>query len=166
MKWILYVMLFTTPASNVTNKTEQACLRHDKITEMFDIFACRPNYEGKHIWSLQSTSQLDFSNIEGCVKAQDELIVNSNVASTMTLRTWCFCDSDTQQCPKDNEIDQLVGNVRECEMDPDGKLCKEARPKLHTLAKPNLDRNFVGSGQNATSIQLYPPPPKKNPRSR
>jgi hypothetical protein len=161
MKWILYMMLFITPASNVTNKAEQACLRHDKITEMYDIFACRPNYEGKHIWTLQSTSQLDFSNIESCVKAQDRLIVDSNVASTMTLRSWCVCDSNNQQCPKDDDVGQLIVDVRECEINPDGEPCKKVRPKLHTLARPSLDPAFVGGGQNSTSIQLYPPPPKK-----
>lgn len=158
MKWILYMMLFTTPAANVTDKTEKECLSQSDVSHLASIFKCRPAYEGKRIWSLQSTSQLEFSNLQSCVKTQNQLIANSNVASTMTLRTWCFCDFNNGECPTDSEARDAVGDIRSCQLSPTGQTCQDARKKT---------KNFVGEeaaagvGQNSTSIQLYPPPPPK-----
>jgi hypothetical protein len=158
MKWILYLMLFTTPAANVTNKAEQTCLSHDNVSQLASIFDCRPKYEGKHIWALQSTSQLEFSNLQSCVKTQDHLIANSNVASTMTLRTWCFCDSDKGECPTDELAARTVGEIRSCEVDPTGPRCQDARKKFNNFVGPDP---ATGGGQNSTAIRLYPPPPER-----
>jgi hypothetical protein len=157
MKWILYLMLFNTPAVNVTNKPEITCLAQDKVSQILSIFDCRPAFEGKRIWSLQTTSQLEFSTLESCVRHQDQLIANSNVASTMTLRSWCFCDSDKEECPTDQKAANATAAIRTCEIDPNGIACKE------NLKKP---RNFLGldaeeKGQNSSSIRLYPPPKQK-----
>ena len=163
MKWILFLMLFTTPAANVTNKADQKCLTHSSVDDLGTILQCRPDYEGRHIWSLQSASQLEFSNLESCVKTQDQLIANSNVASTMTLRSWCFCDSSTQQCPTDQDAADYVSAIRICKINPKDAKCDAARKTTKSFttldpAKPE--------GQNATSIQLYPPPPQQRPSSR
>jgi hypothetical protein len=154
MKWILYMMLFTTPAANVTNKAEIACLAQDKVNQIASIFECRPKFEGKRVWSLQSTSQLDFSTLESCVKHQDQLIANSNVASTMTLRTWCFCDSDKARCPTDELATKTAAAVRSCEIQPSGIACQNAQKKPNNLIGPEA---APAGGQNSTSIRLYPP---------
>jgi hypothetical protein len=153
MKWILYLMLFTTPAANVTKKAEIDCLAQETVSQIEDISQCRPNFEGKRVWSLQTTSQLEFSTLESCVRHQDQLIVDSNVASTMTLRTWCFCDSDKGECPTDKDAAHAAAKVRICEIDPKGKPCRDAL---------NEPKSFIGNaGQNASSIRLYPPPKQK-----
>ncbi|MBS0270997.1 MAG: hypothetical protein JSS54_18745, partial [Proteobacteria bacterium] len=99
MKWTLYLMLFTAPAANVTDPAEQQCLSYQTVRNIDDIFKCRPDFESKRIWSLQSTSQFDVSTLEACVERQDQLIASSNIASTMTLRSWCFCDAEKDECP-------------------------------------------------------------------
>jgi hypothetical protein len=155
MKWILYVMLFTTSAANVKNGTEQACLRMDDVTQIANIIDCRPKFEGKRIWSLQSSSQLEFSSLDSCVRTQDELIANSNVASTMTLRTWCFCDSEDKQCPTHDEAKKLAAGIRLCETDSSGEACKKA-PKTRSDLRPPGAAAPV-EGRNSSSIRLYPP---------
>jgi hypothetical protein len=157
MKWILYLMLFTTPAANVTSKTEQTCLSHDDVSQLASIFDCRPKYEGKHIWGLQSTSQLEFSNLQSCVKTQDHLIANSNVASTMTLRTWCFCDSDKGECPTDKRAAESVDAIRSCEKNPKDSKCDDVQKTVKTFGVDPA----TGGGQNSTSIRMYPPLPKR-----
>jgi hypothetical protein len=156
MKWILYIMLFTTPAANVTSNADKACLAHSDVSRLESIFKCRPDYEGKHIWSLQSTSQLEFSSLQSCVKTQNKLIANSNVASTMTLRTWCFCDSDKGECPTDDDADKAITQIKDCEANPAGPACQAARKSTKSFVGPD-----PSAGQNSTSIQLYPPPPRK-----
>lgn len=155
MKWILYLMLFTTPAANVT-KAEQTCFSYDDVSKLESIFDCRQKYEGKHVWALQSSSQLEFSTLESCVKHQDQLMANSNVASTMTLRSWCFCDSDKQECPTDADVRDKTEIIRSCEINPQGALCKKAE------VKSLVGRTEPEKGQNSSSIRLYPPMPKQN----
>jgi hypothetical protein len=154
MKWILYLMLFTTPAVNIKTKAEIACLAQDSVSQIASIFECRPKFEGKHIWSLQSTSQLEFSTLESCVRTQYQLIANSNVASTMTLRSWCFCDSDKAQCPTDKQAATLVGAIRNCELEPTGSRCQDARKTTNNFIAPDAGS---AAGQNSSSIRLYPP---------
>ena len=112
MKWILYIMLFTTPAANVTNKDDKACLALSDVSKIEEISKCRPNFEGRHVWSLQSTSQLSFARFETCLRAQDELVASSNVAATMTMRTWCFCEAENDRCPTAAELGKRVAAVR------------------------------------------------------
>ena len=149
------MMLFTTPAANVTNKAEQKCLAQKEVSQIASISECRPKFEGKRLWSLQATSQLDLSTLESCVKHQDQLIANSNVASTMTLRTWCFCDSDKGQCPTDELAAQLAAAVRSCEIRPSGTECQKAQRAPNALIGPEAAP--PAGRQNSTSIRLYPP---------
>jgi hypothetical protein len=153
MKWILYLMIFVTPAANVTSRTEKVCLSHDSISQLDSIFECRPKYEGKHLWALQSTSQLEFSNLQSCVKTQDQLIANSNVASTLTMRSWCFCDSDRDECPTEQRAEETVDRIRSCEKNPKDPKCDEVQKSAKVFG-PDPAR---GGGQSSTSIQMYPP---------
>jgi hypothetical protein len=157
MKWILYVMLFNTPAVNITSKAEIACLAREKVSEIGLISLCRPDFEGKHVWSLQTASQLEFSTLESCVKHQDQLIANSNVASTMTLRSWCFCDSDKEECPTDKQADDAAAAIRICEIDPKGPTCQEHLKNSRAF----FGRKEDEKGQNSASVRLYPPPKRR-----
>ncbi len=164
MKWILYIMLFTAPAVNIKG-ADQTCLAHRDVSEINDILKCRPIFEGKHIWSLQSTSQLEFSTFESCVRTQDKLIANSNVASTMTLRTWCFCEvmkDEKDKCPTEPLAAAIAAAYRECEkrdtVDCQPKVSEaikefneRARPAGPSLAPP------PPTTSNSSSIRLYPP---------
>jgi hypothetical protein len=150
MKWILYIMLFSTPAANVTNKADQACFKHDKTTEIKQILACRPTFESKRVWSLQTTSQIEFSLFDSCLRTQDELMASSNVASTMTLRTWCFCEDVNNKCPADAQLVETVATLRDCESKGGSKCRAEASKAIERFAQQP-------AGQNASSIRLYPP---------
>jgi len=150
MKWILYVMLFSTPAANVTNKADKACLMFDKVTEIKQILQCRPKFESRRIWSLQTTSQMEFAQFETCLRTQDELMASSNVASTMTQRTWCFCEDVDKKCPSDEQLDSIVQRLRTCE--------SEGTPNCRAEASATMGRLLTQPGQNASSIRLYPPP--------
>jgi hypothetical protein len=78
MKWILFVMLFVTPAQNLTKQEVNS----------------HPLFESHRIWTLQSTSTMEFSSGDACVAMEQELrssIIGVHVA-TMTMRTWCACD--------------------------------------------------------------------------
>jgi hypothetical protein len=150
MKWILYIMLFSTPAANVTNKADQACFMHDKVTEIKQILECRPKFESKRVWSLQTTSQMNFTLFDSCLRTQDELMASSNVASTMTLRTWCFCEDVNNKCPTDAQLATTVTTLRDCESKGESSCRADVSKKIESFAKQP-------QGQNASSVRLYPP---------
>jgi len=150
VKWILYIMLFSTPAANVTNHDDITCLKKQDPKDIKEILNCRPKFETKHVWSLQGTSQIEFALFESCVRMQDLLFANTNVASTMTLRAWCFCEAaNGQKCPTDAKLREAANAIRDCE--------KEQTPTCRQN-NSNQIQNFVGQGeQNSSSIRLYPP---------
>jgi hypothetical protein len=147
MKWILYMMLFSTPAVTVTNKDDKACLKRQDVTDIVKILDCRQKFEGRNVWSLQGSSQMEFALFESCVRTQDTLIANSNVASTMTLRTWCFCESDNEKCPTGGQLKQQLQKVRDCETQGSSGCQAEVSKSLQGAP----------GGQNSSSIRLYPP---------
>jgi hypothetical protein len=163
-------MLFSTPAANVTGKADKACLMHKDISEIKQILECRPKFEKGRVWSLQSTSQFEFSAFESCVRNQDQLMTDTNVASTMTLRTWCFCDAENDTCPPDALNGIIAAVYRTCEAQATPlKECKAAvdqatkdfNEKANSPPDPNarpLLRRPDASGRNSSSIRLYPPP--------
>ncbi len=61
MKWILFVMLFVTPAKNLT-PTEKS--DHDPTRKVF---------ESHRIWTLQNTSTTEFSSPEACAMMADTI---------------------------------------------------------------------------------------------
>ncbi len=157
MKWILYLMLFSAPAANVTNKADKACLLHDKITEIKQILECRPQYESKRVWSLQTTSQLEFTLFDSCLRTQDELIASSNVASTMTLRTWCFCEDANNKCPTGAQLKQTVTTLRNCESKGEANCRAVASETIQGFIENKQQGENKPQGQDASSIRLYPP---------
>jgi hypothetical protein len=151
MKWILDIMLFSTPAANVTNKADQACFKYDKLTEIKQILACRPKFESRRVWSLQTTSQMDFAIFDSCLLTQDELMASSNVASTMTLRTWCFCEDVAKKCPTGAQLLATVATLRDCESKGESSCRADASKKIENFIQQSQ------GGQNASSVRLYPP---------
>lgn len=153
MKWILYVMLFTAPAANITNKKDVDCLKIHEVTQIDQIGDCRKRFEAKQVWSLQAASQTEFQLFDSCVRMQDLLTASSNVASTMTLRAWCFCESTDWQCPSQPQLIELAKTIRACEKakkEPASCHGPQANIALEAVKKS-------GGGQNASSIRLFPP---------
>jgi hypothetical protein len=82
MKWILFVMMFTT-APAPTPKTP-------------------PKKPVEKVWALQSTATAHFETEDACVRAGDRITKSIEIASTLNLRGWCFCESldpKTSKCP-------------------------------------------------------------------
>src|SRR5579863_8642842 len=115
MKFILYLMLFSTPAATITDKADKICLQRQTMKEINEIVTCRPKFEAHHVWSLQTASQMEFSQFQSCFGTLDQLMVDSNVASTMTLRAWCLCDDPDKKCPSETKMEALLGDLRVCE---------------------------------------------------
>ncbi|MGY3617741.1 hypothetical protein [Bradyrhizobium sp. USDA 10063] len=177
MKWILYVMLFSTPAANVTHKDDKECLKNKEVWQIEQILKCRPAFEAKRIWSLQATSQFEYKEFESCVRTQDQLMADTNVASTMTVRTWCFCEAENLGCPTDQLALRLAATYRLCEKDKirdcrtraDATIKKyneeEAEKIFRPLGRPPSPPDDSTplpppppTGRNSSSIRLYPPP--------
>ena len=143
------MMLFSTPAANVTNKDDVACLKMGEVSQIGQISTCRPQFESRRVWSLQTTSQIEFALFDSCVRAQDMLVANSNVASTMTLRTWCICEAENGKCPTNIQLKQAVEKIRACEKNDSAECQADTSKQM---------RDFVEQkGQNSSSIRLYPP---------
>lgn len=178
MKWILYVMLFSTPAANVTHKEDKECLKNQEVWQIEQIMKCRPKFETKRIWSLHATSQFEYKEFESCVRTQDQLMANTNVASTMTMRTWCFCEAENLECPTDELAYRLATTYRICEKQGI-RDCRtnaaatiktyneeEAKKVFRPQGGPTLAPGVPGlpqlpptpPGRNSSSIRLYPPP--------
>lgn len=153
MKWILYLMLFSTPAANVTDAKEKACLKLDSPVKIKKILDCRPEFESKRVWSLQTTSQMEFAQFETCLLTQDQVMASSNVASTMTLRSWCFCDDVNNKCPKESDLIEIVNELRQCESQGAQNCRATASAKIQGILPDGKSK----PGQNASSIRLYPP---------
>jgi hypothetical protein len=156
-KWVLYMMLFSTPAANVTG-TDQTCLGYKDVTDVKQIIDCRPKFERNRIWSLQTASQMEFNRLESCFGALDKLMVNSNVAATMTLRAWCICDGSEKKCPTDIRLKEVLGKFRDCESAGDA----QCHAKLSTEAESLVEQ----PGQASSIIQLYPAPTENKPANK
>jgi hypothetical protein len=82
MKWILFVMMFTTAPAPVP-KTP-------------------PKKPVEKVWALQSTSTAEFETEDACVRAGARITSSIEIAATLNLRGWCFCESldpKTSKCP-------------------------------------------------------------------
>jgi hypothetical protein len=100
MKWILFIMLFVTPPKNVTK---------EEITDKNF-----PNLFEKHrLWTLQSTSTMEFSSLEGCFNMEAELLesMSSVHVATLTSRVWCACDSPDKSCPNADKIREQIEDL-------------------------------------------------------
>ena len=89
MKWILFVILFVTPAKNLTT------------AEMRDPDPYRKKFESGRVWTQQSASTMEFSTPEACAAMENMIcqsIVQPKVAN-LTLRMWCACDSRMVNVP-------------------------------------------------------------------
>jgi hypothetical protein len=155
MKWILFIMLFITPAANVTKKQDKVCLMKSDVSHIEDILECRPKFESERIWSLQTTSQMELESFQSCVRKQDTLLANANVASTMTMRSWCFCESSgASSCPNLQALAGLLKEVRNCEKN----ASENCQAKISGEEKGFVtEKNEIPKGQTSSEIRLYPP---------
>jgi hypothetical protein len=72
-KWILFVMLFTTPP-----------------------FSQKPGTiknEDKHLWTLQSSSTMEFETYVGCTEAGGQVFASVKKVANLTFRGICLCES-------------------------------------------------------------------------
>ena len=132
MKWILFLMLFVTPAKNLTpgEKTD-----HDPT---------RKQFESHRIWTLQSASTIEFSSPEACAKMADTIrqsVVDAQVA-TLTLRTWCICDSPTLTCPPKAAVSEQLKPL--------------TRPQLKE-SEQRIQGEAAQAKSNFTILRMFPP---------
>jgi hypothetical protein len=189
VKWILFLMFFSTPAAKVTGD-DATCVTYQDVSEIQQILDCRKKFEAKHVWSLQTTSQMEFSDFVGCFGRVDEFVVDTNVASTMTMRAWCMCDDHSgNKCPQDSDpkIGQFIDDLRKCETGGNKPSCRawvskevsdyiggispaRAEEKPAELLPPGAARPAQAPAEHAeveqakqgsfsSSIRAYPRPP-------
>ena len=77
MNFILYLMLFVTPAANLTPLEKQQGYKS----------------EGIHIWTLQTVTQTQFSSHDACMLAASEIVQSVGPVMNMTVKGWCICES-------------------------------------------------------------------------
>jgi hypothetical protein len=115
MKWFLLMMMFSTPGANVTGK-DATCITYKTLNDINHILECRPKFEAHHVWSLQNSTQIEFTRLPDCFGTLDELMADTNVAATMTIRAWCICrDDENKECPLAAEVSSSLINFRLCE---------------------------------------------------
>lgn len=124
MKWILFIMLFVTPAKNVTK-------------EEIDDTNYPTLFEKHRLWTLQSTSTMEFSSLDGCFNMEAELLesVSSVHVANLTSRVWCACDSADNKCPNANEIKNKIqelskarAQVKSRRLTPEGRALNSGTP--------------------------------------
>jgi hypothetical protein len=163
VKWILFLMFFSTPAANVTGD-DATCVKRQDVGEIQQIVDCRPKFEAKHVWSLQTTSQMEFSDFVGCFGRVDQFIVDTNVASTMTMRAWCMCDDHPgNKCPQDSDpkISQFIDDLRKCETGGNKPSCrawvsKEVSDYIEGISPAHAEEK---------PAELFPPGPARPARA-
>lgn len=91
MKFILFVMLFVA------------------------LPAAGPKNEGGRVWSLQSTSTLEFATEQGCDAAGLAITDSLTGVNTVTMRGWCFCESTDplKRCPAPDAKDSASRKILE-----------------------------------------------------
>jgi hypothetical protein len=95
MKWILFIMLFTTAPAEAPKKP--------------------PKVPVEKVWALQSTSTLDFVTEDACMHAGARITESIAIASTLNLRGWCFCESipgEGKECPPEETKEKSAGRFK------------------------------------------------------
>jgi hypothetical protein len=137
MKWILFIMLFVTPPKNVTKEE----ITDKKFPALFE----------KHrLWTLQATSTMEFSSLEGCFTMQAELqdsMASVHVA-TLTSRVWCACDSPDNNCPNAVQIADKIKELADQRKKGTPKSADREGRELSLKEKPS---------KSFTIRRLYPP---------
>jgi hypothetical protein len=89
MKFILFLMLFVTPATNPSK---------DELKQGY-------KDESKHIWTLQSTSTMEFASRDACRAVGASMVDNVAKVATVTVRGWCICESTdpNKTCPESTD---------------------------------------------------------------
>jgi hypothetical protein len=137
MKWILFIMLFVTPPKNVTKEE----ITDKKFPTLFE----------KHrLWTLQSTSTMEFSSLEGCFNMEAELLesMSSVHVATLTSRVWCACDSPDKSCPNADQIRETIQDLTD----------RRNKEKSKAATPAGRSANLKEAPSRPFSVQrLYPP---------
>jgi len=137
MKWILFIMLFATPAKNLTQ------------AEIADPDPYRQKFESHRVWTLQSTSSMEFSTAKACAAMENAIcqsIIHPKVA-TMTLRMWCTCDSNSSANPCPNKASLPIEITEPC-----GAQLKEIQNKILSFQSPAAAQQGT-----FTILRAFPP---------
>ena len=93
MKWTLFVMLFVTPPYT------------------------GPKDETKHLWTLQSSSTMEFASQTGCMESGHRIYLSVKPVANLAFRGLCLCEST------------IIGEV--CPVPPpEEKSAKSAKSRL------------------------------------
>jgi hypothetical protein len=81
MKWTLFVMLFVTPPYTLPKG------------EVKD--------EAKHLWTLQSSSTMEFASQTGCMESGHRIYTSVKPVANLAFRGLCLCESTIagEVCP-------------------------------------------------------------------
>lgn len=73
MKWTLFIMLFVTPPYTLPKDT--------------------PKDEAKHLWTLQSSSVMEFASQRGCMENGRRIYLSVKPVANLAFRGLCLCES-------------------------------------------------------------------------
>jgi hypothetical protein len=93
MKFILLLMYFTAPPAPPEVKDKD------------------------RVWSLQSTSVMEFSSYLGCNETGRSITTSMAKVNTITIRGWCFCELKGATCPGQNKKSVKLFSSRENDSD-------------------------------------------------
>jgi hypothetical protein len=94
---------------------------------------------------------MEFSEFEGCFGTLDQLMADSNVASTMTSRSYCICDDEKGRCPSESQLARSLADLRACESARKSDCRVNTTKSVHGLIEKQQQ-------QPSSAIRLYPPP--------
>jgi|HubBroStandDraft_2_1064218.scaffolds.fasta_scaffold206580_2 hypothetical protein len=90
MKFILYLMLFITPAANLSTAEKKQGYK--------DI--------SKHLWTLQAVTQTEYPTHEACMLAGKQIVQNVGPVMSLTVMGWCICAKTGAQDDGSNQPDK------------------------------------------------------------
>ncbi|MGY4511398.1 hypothetical protein [Bradyrhizobium sp. USDA 3650] len=71
MNFILFIMFFITPPNKIPDKVKNTADDH-------------------RVWTLQSTSVMDFNTMPQCKNAKDNIAKRIEQTNTLKVRAWCI----------------------------------------------------------------------------
>src|SRR5882757_2812390 len=84
----------------------------------------KTDLETKTLWTLQSTSRLDFNSPGACKAVGTKMIAETEPVATLTVRAYCICEhGNGNRCP-----DDTVHSFSAVEMKPTVEALGKPRP--------------------------------------
>lgn len=85
---------------------------------LFMMFFITPVHEGgkseaKNVWALQSTSQIDFDDMNACKKAGADLTNSIDPVNNLTMTAWCICKiKNDPECSHERNSNKTILEFR------------------------------------------------------